>query len=167
MWHVVSVTSRMELDTVARISQAGFVALCPTYIAKSRIRVRERVIVRTKIRPMFPTYAFIRPDAAFRKDIFEDSKTRIVFLPNGFITDEQMADINAMANKLTLEQSRVSEPIVFRPGESVQVLTAAMAGKQLKVLEVRRKGSTLLVQFVERSDSYPFEVDSNSVTRAV
>lgn len=167
MWHVVSVTSRMELDTVARISQAGFVAHCPTYVAKSRIRMHGRVIIRTKIRPLFQTYAFIVPDASFRKDIFEDSKTRICFLPNGLITDEQMTDINAIANKLTLEGSRTMEPIVFKQDEIVQVLHAAMAGRPIKVLEVLRKGKQLRVQWTEYPNSHPFVIDAASVAKAV
>lgn len=167
MWHVVSVTSRMEMDTVARISQAGFVAHCPTFVEKVRRGRWSRAFFRTKIRPLFPTYAFIRPDAAFRKDIFEDSKTRIVFLPNGFITDEQMADINAIANKLTREGSKTMEPIVYKPDEIVQVLHAAMAGRPVKVLEILRKGNQLRVQWTEHPNSFPFVIDAASVAKAV
>lgn len=166
-WHVVSVASRMELETVRRINLGGFVALCPTWVKKSAHHRNGRHFFSSRVQVLFPTYIFLKPNAAFRRDIFEDSRTRLYFLPNGWISDAQMTEINNMANKLTLEQSRTIEPVVFARGEAVQVLTAAMAGKQLKVLEVRRKGSKLLVEFVERAGSYPFEVDSSSVTRAV
>ena len=167
MWQVASITARQEIETVSRINSAGFIAHVPTFVKKYRRASRGPVFFRVKTEPMFPTYIFTRPDAAFRKDIFEDSRTRLYFLPNGFVTDEQMTEINSMAMKLTLEGSRAVEPIVFKPGEAVQVLTAAMAGKQMKVLEVRRKGGKLLVEFVDRPGSYPFVIDSGSVAKVV
>ena len=167
MWHVVSVTARQEIETVSRINSAGFIAHVPTYVKKYRRASRGPVFFRVKTEPLFPTYIFIRPDAAFWKDAFEDSKTRLYFLPNGFVNDEQMAGINSMAMKLTLEGSRASEPIVFKPNEIVQVLHAAMAGKPVKILEVLRKRGKLVVQFTEHPGSHPFVIDSGSVAKAV
>lgn len=166
MWHVAAVTSRMEIETVNRINSGGFVAHCPKYVVKVQRRRWSRAFTRTIILPLFPTYIFIRPDAAFRKDIFEDSKVRLCFLPHGFVTDDQMTGINLMANTLTVEGSRAMQPIIFKPDEIVQVLHAAMAGKPVKVLEVRRKGTKLLVEFTEHR-SLPFEIDASSVAKAV
>jgi transcription antitermination factor NusG len=167
IWQVVTVNSRMEIETASRINSTGFIAHCPTYVKKIRHGRWAAEYFRTRVLPLFPTYIFIRPDDAFRKDIFEDSKTRLYFLPNGFVTDDQMTGINAMANKLTLEGSRTVEPINFKPDEIVQVLHAAMAGKPVKVLEVLRKSGKLRVQLTEHPGSMPFVIDSTSVARAV
>lgn len=157
----------MEIETVRRINSAGFVAHCPTFIKKYRTTRKAGHFFKTRTEPLFSTYIFIKPDAAFRSDIFEDSRTRLYFLPNGYVTNAQMTDINAMANKLTLEGSRTGEPIVFKPGEIVQALHAAMAGKPIMVLEVLRKGGKLRVQLTEHPGSHSFVIDSGSVAKAV
>ena len=157
----------MEIDVTRKINSAGFIAHCPTFVHRV-VRGRwGRAFSRTKIMPLFPGYTFIRPDAAFRKDIFEDSKTWLAFLPYGIITEEQMAGINAIANKLTLEASRTGYPIVFKRDEIVQVLHAAMAGRPVKVLEVLKKGGQLRVQFTEDRNAHPFIIDADSVAKAV
>lgn len=164
-WHVVSLNSGAEQRTVARINSAGFVAHCPTFVARLRIRLRGEVMTRTKILPLFPTYGFIRPDAAFRKDIFEDSKTRIVFLPNGYVSDGQMTVINSTALELTSAGVRGNDALKIKRGDLMQLLHGAMAGEPVEALEVRK--AQILIGFKDKPGWQPVWVSRQSLGRAV
>lgn len=165
MWHVVSVTSRMELDTVARINSGGFVAHCPTYQKKYRAGRRSRIFLRTRIEPLFTGYIFVRENAAFRKDNFENSKVRLMVFRKTLLTEAQMTVINSTALELTMASQEFPMACPVKPGDILQILHGAMQGDDVEVLRARK--DQVLVSFKRRAGWRPAWINRTSLGRAV
>lgn len=166
-WHVVSVTSRMELDTVARINSGGFVAHCPTYQKKYRAGRRSRIFLRTRIEPLFTGYIFVRADAAFRKDKFETSKVRLMVFRKSLLTEEQMTVINSTALELTMASHQSSAAFPIRPGEIMQILHGAMQGDHVEVLRARKDQILVSFKAEKRAGWRPAWINRTSLGRAI
>ena len=165
MWHVVSVSTRQEIETASRINSAGFIAHCPVYQKKYRTGRRARVFLRTKIEPLFPGYLFVRSDAAFQKDFFETSKVRLMVFRKQLLTEQQMAVINSTALDLTMAQSKTAGALPIKRGDVMQILHGAMQGEPVEVLEARRERITVVLK--RFAGAFPITINASSLGRAV
>ena len=167
MWHVVSVTSRMELDTVARINSGGFIAHCPTYQKKYRAGRRSRIFLRTRIEPLFTGYIFVRADAAFRKDKFETSKVRLMVFRKQLLSEDEMERIKMLAEQLTAAQDVRVQPIPIKRHEVLQIIHGDRMGDRVKAIEVLRE--RIKVEFLDRPEwqGRPAWINRTSLGRAV
>ena len=147
-WHVVSVTSRMELETVRRINSGGFVAHCPVYQKKYARRDRGRYLARIKIEPLFPGYIFVQRDDVFRKDAFETTKIKLMVFRKALLTDAQMSVINSTALGLTMAAQQITSAASIRRGDLLQLLHGAMQGEPVEALQVRK--DQILIRWKER-----------------
>ena len=164
-WHVVSVNSRMEIETANRINDGGFIAHCPTFQKKYGGRNGARHFLKLKIEPLFPSYIFVQRDDAFRKDLFETTKVKLIVFRKQLLTDAQMTVINCTANDLTLAQSQSVRAIPIKRGDVMQILHGAMRGEPVDVLEARK--ARVLVGFKDRPGFRPVWINSSSLARAV
>lgn len=167
MWHVVSVTSRMELDTVARISQAGLIAHCPTFQKKYRTGRRARLFLRTRIEPLFTGYIFVRENAAFRKDNFETSKVRLMVFRKTLLTEEQMTMINSTALELTLASEQLPGAFPIKPGDLMQILHGAMQGDHVEVLRARKDQILVSFKAEKRAGWRPAWINRTALGKAI
>ena len=165
MWHVVSVSTRQEIETAARINSAGFIAHCPVYQKKYRATRRDKHFFKTRIEPLFPAYIFIRPDAAFRIDKFETSKARLSVFWKTLLTDDVMAVINSTALDLTMAQSKTAGVLPIKRGDVMQILHGAMQGEPVEVLEARRERITVILK--RFAGAFPITINASSLGRAV
>ena len=161
----MSVSTRQEIETAARINSAGFIAHCPVYQKKYRTGLRARVFLRTKIEPLFPGYLFVRSDAAFTKDLFETSKVRLMVFRKQLLTEQQMAVINSTALDLTLAQSKAGGVLPIKRGAVMQILHGAMQGDSVEVLEAKK--DSLLIRWKERPGWRDVWINASSLGRAV
>lgn len=173
MWHVVSVTSRMELDTVARISQAGFVAHCPTFQKKYGPRRRGAHLFRTVDVPLFPSYILTDRDAALRIEKFVTPSVWLSVHWNSLLTQDHVDFFEEVAKDMTnangdLEAYRMAKmpkPAKIDIGDIVQILHGAMQGDHVEVLRARK--DQVLVDFKRRAGWRPAWINRTSLGRAV
>lgn len=164
-WHVVSLNSRMEIETAARINSAGFVAHCPVFEKRIRCGRRGRGFMKLKTEPLFPGYIFVQRNDAFTKDLFETSKVKLMVFRKSFVTDAQMSVINSTALDLTMAQSKTVQALKIKRGDVMQILHGAMQGEPVDVLEVRRE--TIKVVLKRFSGAVPVTINAGSLGRAV
>ena len=162
-WHVVTVNSRQEIETAARINNAGFIAHCPTYEEKFEQHRNGRHSFRLRTVPLFTRYFFIRVDDAFRKDEFETVTVRLTVIRKRMITDAEMSMINLTALDLTNKQSKVVEPIKINKGDVMKIIDGITAGKIVKAIRV--VGSEVEVEF-EEYPGRPVKVSADRLARA-
>jgi transcription antitermination factor NusG len=144
MWYAVSVTPRYEIDTAKRISESGVVAYCPTVEKKYRQRRHVAEFSRVKFRPLFGGYIFIQPDASFRKDAFEDSRTKLIVWWRVRVSEQQMDIVRETETALAEAAKKTPGGVIVRAGDVVALRNALFAGESLQVLEVRK--NKLVVQ---------------------
>lgn len=144
-WHVVSVNSRQELEVSKRISDAGFISTCPTWVKKYSVCRRGRHYPSTKIEVLYPRYLFVAENPNFRATDFESSKTRLTVFRKGLLTDEAMTLIQLTANDLTMAQQKMTNSLTIKRGDVMQVLHGALQGEPVEVLQVRRE--RVLIRF--------------------
>ena len=144
-WHVVSVNSRQEIEIARRISDAGFISHCPTWVKKYSICRRGRHYPSTKIEVLYPRYLFIAENPNFRATDFESSKTRLTVFRNRLLTDEAMAMINSVALDLTMAQTKLTHGLAIKRGDMMQILHGALQGEPVEVLQVRKE--RILIRF--------------------
>ena len=147
-WHVVSVNSRQEIEIARRISEAGFIATCPTWVKKIGQRRRGEQFFSTRIEVLFPCYLFVAENFAFRPDQFESSKTRLTVLRKGLLTDEAMSVIQSTAMELTMQQTKMTTSLVIKRGDLMQILHGAMQGEPVEVLQARK--DQLLIRWKDK-----------------
>ena len=164
-WHVVSVNSRTELEITKRISDAGFISHCPTWVRKCGHHIGGRHFFKTRIEVLFPTYLFVAEDIGFRKEEFESSKTRLTVFRKRLLTDEAMAMINSTANDLTAAQSKMTHSLTIKRGDVMQVLHGALQGEPVEVLQVRRDRILIRLKRVERFTQV--EINASSLGKAI
>ncbi len=144
MWYAVSVTPRYEIDTAARINSAGHSAYCPTFEKKLRPRGVRTNIFRTETRALFGGYIFIRSDASFRKDDFENSRVSLIVWWRVKVSEQQMAIVRETETALAEAAKKIPGGVIVRAGDVVALRNALFAGESLQVLEVRK--NKLVVQ---------------------
>ena len=165
MWHVVSVSTRQEIETASRINSAGFVAHCPTYQKKYARHRGGRYFSRSLTVPLFPGYIFVSVDDAFRKDLFERANLRLMVFRKNMISEGQMAVINSTALDLTLAQSKTHRVLPIKRGDVMQILHGAMQGEPVEVLEARREKITVILK--RFAGAFPITINASSLGRAV
>lgn len=170
-WHVVSVNSRMELEIANRISAAGFIAHCPTYLKRYGIVRRGRHFYSQKIDVLFPSYIFLQrtwinddDDDAFRYSEFETSKTRLTVFRRRLISDEQMTVVNSTANDLSLMQSRTKVSLKIKRGELMRLLHGDWTGKTVRAKCDERSGR-VKIEFEDHKDWHPITVPADALER--
>lgn len=163
-WWVVSVNSRTEIETARRISEAGFIAQCPTWVKKSGHHFGGRHSIKTKIEVLFPCYLFVAVDPKFNKDVFESSKTRLTVHRKRTLTDETMTFINSTANGLTMAQTKVTHSLTIKRGDLMQILHWALQGEPVEVLKAKR--NQILVAFKDKPGYRPIWIDAAQLGRA-
>lgn len=164
-WHVVSVNSRMEIETAQRINSAGFNSYCPTWLKKIRRPNRGGVFFRSKIEPLFPSYIFIAEDAAFRKDEFETERLRLTVFHKVLLTDAQLAEVRLIEMKVASEMMKTKVAFKVDVGDVMQIIEGLMMGEPVEVERVDR--GRLLVHRKLQKDARPFWISRASVGKAV
>lgn len=164
-WHVVSVTSGYELNSAARISAAGFNAVCPVWTRKIRRAQRGGVFFRSKIEPLFRSYFFLQEDDAFEKSAFETQQVKLKVFRNVLLTPAQMAEVKLIEMKVAAEQMKAKHGLSVEVGEVVQIINGVMTGEPVEVTRVGK--GTVLVQLKRLTGSMPFWINTTSLGKAV
>lgn len=165
MWHAVQTSSGYEIKSAARISEAGFNAVCPVWTKKIRRPQRSGVFFRSKIEPLFVGYFFLKADEAFRKADFETEKVRLKIFRNALLTDEQMSEVRVIELKVAAEQMKAKHVLKVEVGEVLQIIDGLKQGEPVEVVRVGR--GTVLVQLKALVGSHPFWINTDSVAKAV
>ncbi len=163
-WHVVSVNSRSELEITQRISDAGFIAVCPTWVRRSTRSRNGKHLISTKIEVLFPRYLFVAENNDFRPERFESSKTRLTVFRKRLLTDEALSMIQSTALDLTMAQQKVTHGIAIKRGDMMQILHGALQGEPVEVLQVRKDRILIRLKRLERFTSV--EIGAESLGKA-
>lgn len=164
-WHVVSVTSGYEIKSAARISDAGFNAVCPTWLRKIRRPHRGGILFRSKIEPLFSRYFFVQENESFQKSKFETETVRLKVLRNGVLTPEQMQEVRLIEMKVASEQMRAKHALRVEVGEVIQVIHGIMQGEPVVVSKIGK--GTVEVRLQRIDGARPFWINADSVAKAV
>lgn len=165
LWCALTVTTGWEVKTVERISEAGFVAHCPVFQKKYRIRGRAPNLHRIKFEPLFAGYIFLKPAPNFRREKFETTRVSIARVRGGPITDAQMTLINATALELTMLQSKTTHGVEIRRGDVMQILHGAMAGEPVEALQVRK--DQVMIRWKERAGWKDVWINRTALGKAI
>lgn len=165
MWHAVQTNSGYEIKSAARISEAGFNAVCPVWTKKIRRPNRGGIFFRSKIEPLFVGYFFLKADESFRKSDFETEKVRLKIFRNALLTDQQMSEVMVIELKVAAEQMKAKHGLKVEVGEVVQILNGVMTGEPVEVTRVGK--GTVLVQLKRLTGSMPFWINTDSLGKAI
>lgn len=165
-WHVVSLNSKMELETAQRISDAGFIASCPVWIKKCGHHRNGKHIFQTRVEVLFPRYFFVAQDDAFRKEKFETSKVRLTVFRKRLLNDEAISMINSTALELTMAQSKVPHGIAIKRGDVMQILHGALQGEPVEILHVRKERVLIRLKRAGFESASSVEIGAESLGRA-
>ena len=158
---VVRVPSGTEFVVADRIAKAGYATVCPQYMERLRPS-RGRVWVRASvIRPLFPTYIFVRHDPDFRPAKFETTRIRLQVFRSRLVTDAEMTLINEVAMERSVSDARgkVRQPI--KRGDVMELLHGILRGEPVDVLHVRKE--RIIVQLRRKPSAVPIEVRADSL----
>lgn len=165
MWHVVSVSTRQEIETASRINSAGFIAHCPTYIRRRRVWRHGKFSFQQETAALFPGYIFLLHVPSFRKEKFETMRVRLSIFFGATLSEDHMEKINSTALEVAAQQAAGAQRVKIRAGEVMQIIHGVMMGEPVEVLRVSR--DTVLVQLKRFAGARPVAINASSLGRAV
>lgn len=135
-WHVIRVFAGSEVRVAADINGAGFTAYCPVVTKPLRRRYAYGAPMTEVERSLFPGYLFLLRAADFRREWFENTRTKLRVFYRPLVSEETIAMVRTIAE---LE----SRWRVEKPGDVVRLMRTALAGELGKVIKIKRGWATV------------------------
>lgn len=158
---VVRVPGGTEFTVADRIAKAGFASVCPQYMERLKPSGRRLWVRASVIRPLFPTYIFVRHDPDFRPAKFETTKIRLQVFRSRLVTDAEMTLINKVAMERSVSDARGVTRQPIKRGDVMELLHGILRGEAVDVLHVRKE--RIIVQLRRQPNAVPIEVRADSL----
>jgi len=159
-WYLVKTKPRNENKVFTRLDEAGFETIFPKFRKKSRRRDHP------EIRPLFPTYLFVR--FAFEQ-LRTIRYTRGVAKVVSFGAEPQEVGediINAVRERMDCEGivTLVKRPVDWKPGDRIRIGDGPFAGLEAIFLE-EVPGRDRVVLLLEAVSSFRVTIDKELIER--